>query len=52
MGCIHFRAIVLIFELMNVVLIFALMNVYIAENTRKHVELGDVALSGDKVFIL
>lgn len=41
MGCIHFRAIVLLFELMNV---------YITENMRKHV--GDIALTGDKVFIL
>lgn len=40
MGCIHLRAIVSIFELMNVC---------IAENMRKHVELGDVTLTWDKV---
>lgn len=43
MGCIHFKALVSIFEPMNV---------YIAENRRKHIELGEVALAGDKVFIL
>lgn len=41
MGCIHFRAIVLTVELMDV---------YSAENMKKHI--GDTALTGDKVFIL
>lgn len=31
---------------------FVFMNVYIPEKIRKHIELGDVALTGDEVFIL
>lgn len=43
MGYVYFRSIILIFELMNL---------YIQGDTREHVELGDVDLTGDKVFIL
>lgn len=43
MGCVYCRSIVLIFELMNL---------YIPGDTREHVELGDVDLSGDEVFIV
>lgn len=43
MGCVCFRSIILIFELINL---------YIPGDTREHVELGDFDLTGDKVFIL
>jgi len=43
MGGVYLRSIILIFELMSL---------YIPGDTRQPVELGDVGLSGDKVFIL